>query len=85
MAQKTVFISYSQKDKERVSLFASLMTQNGFDVWMDVKKISLGESIVSAISNGLDNSDIYEFLYLYDITYKEYQEKFQIMVNEYNV
>lgn len=59
MAQKTVFISYSQKDKERVSLFASLMTQNGFDVWMDVKKISLGESIVSAISNGLDNSDIY--------------------------
>lgn len=59
MNRETVFISYSQKDKERVSLFASLMTQNGFDVWMDVKNISLGESIVSAIANGLNNIDIY--------------------------
>lgn len=59
MSNKTVFISYSQKDKERVSLFASIMTQNGFDIWMDVKSISFGESIISAISDGLNQADIY--------------------------
>lgn len=59
MDKKTVFISYSQKDKDRVSLFASLMAQNGFDIWMDVKNIPLGESIVSVIANGLNNIDIY--------------------------
>lgn len=59
VSHKTVFISYSQNDKERVSLFASIMAQHGFDIWMDVKKIHLGESIISAIADGLDNSDIY--------------------------
>ena len=59
MIKKTVFISYSQKDKERVSLFASLMAKNGFDIWMDVKNISLGESIISAIAEALNNVDIY--------------------------
>ena len=59
MIKQTVFISYSQKDKERVSLFASLMAKNGFDIWMDVKNISLGESIISAIAEGLNNADIY--------------------------
>ena len=58
MDKKTVFISYSQKDKDRVSLFASLMAQNGFDIWMDVKNIPLGESIVSVIANGLNNIDM---------------------------
>lgn len=57
--KKTVFISYSQNDKERVSLFASLMTKYGFDIWMDVKNISLGESIISAVADGLNNVDIY--------------------------
>lgn len=59
MGNQTVFISYSQKDKERVSLFASIMAQNGFDVWMDVKCISLGQSIISAIEDGLNSADIY--------------------------
>lgn len=59
MENQTVFISYSQKDKERVSLFASIMAQNGFDVWMDVKCISLGQSIISAIEDGLSAADIY--------------------------
>lgn len=55
----TVFISYSHKDKDRVLLFASIMQQNGFDIWMDVKNIHLGDSIVSVISDGLNNADIY--------------------------
>ena len=59
MNKQMVFISYSQKDKERVSLFASLMAKNGFDIWMDVKNISLGEYIISAIAEGLSNVDIY--------------------------
>lgn len=59
MGKDTVFISYSHKDKERVSLFASLMANNGFDIWMDVKNISLGESIVSAVAEALNNADIY--------------------------
>jgi len=57
--KKNVFISYSQKDKEKVSLFASLLANNNYDVWMDVKSISLGESIISAVAKGLDNADIY--------------------------
>lgn len=57
--KKMVFISYSQKDRDRVSLFASIMAKNGFDIWMDVKQIQLGESIVSAISDGLNDADIY--------------------------
>lgn len=59
MKKETVFISYSQKDIERVSLFASLMAKNGYDVWMDVKSISLGENIISAIAKALDKIDIY--------------------------
>lgn len=59
MKRKTVFISYSQKDKDRVSLFASLMAQNNFDIWMDVKNISLGESIISSIGKALDQIDLY--------------------------
>jgi len=58
--QKTkAFISYSNKDKEKVSVFASLLANNGFDVWMDVKSIKLGEHIIASISNGLDNTDLY--------------------------
>lgn len=57
--RNTVFISYSQKDRDRVSLFASIMAKNGFDIWMDVKQIQLGENIISAISDGLNVADIY--------------------------
>lgn len=35
------------------------MAQNGFDIWMDVKNIQLGENIVSAIVDGLNKIDIY--------------------------
>lgn len=59
MDKRTVFISYSQKDWERVSLFASLMAKNGFDIWMDVKRISLGESIISAVASALNQADVY--------------------------
>lgn len=59
MSKKTVFISYSQKDKDRVSLFASVMAKIGYDIWMDVKNISLGDHIISAIAEGLDSADIY--------------------------
>lgn len=59
MKNNTIFISYSQRDKERVSLFASLLTKNGFDIWMDVKNIAIGEGIVSAIANALNDVDIY--------------------------
>jgi len=59
MGKANVFMSYSQKDKDKVSLFASLLVQHNYDVWMDVKNISLGDSIISAIVNGLDKADIY--------------------------
>ena len=56
---KTVFISYSQKDRDRVTLFASIMAQNGFDIWMDTKSIPFGNTIISSIVDGLENADIY--------------------------
>lgn len=59
MNGREVFISYSQKDKDRVSLFASLLSKNGYNVWMDVKNIRLGDSIISEVVKGLDNAEIY--------------------------
>lgn len=57
--KKTVFISYCHQDKERVSLFASIIAKNNFDIWMDVKDIPLGESLISTISKALNSADIY--------------------------
>lgn len=59
MGKQKVFISYSQKDVERVSLFAGLIAKKGYDVWMDVKSIDLGEYIISKIADALSNADIY--------------------------
>lgn len=57
--RKTVFISYCHQDIERVSLFASIIAKNNFDIWMDTKDIPLGESIISTVSKALNDADIY--------------------------
>lgn len=62
MEKQKIFISYDHHDKDRVSLFAGLMAKKGYDVWMDVKKINLGDYIVSEIADAITNSDIYAFL-----------------------
>lgn len=73
--KNTVFISYSQKDKDRVSLFASIMASNGFEIWMDVKNIHLGERIVSAISEGLNQADIYMVFISYNSSQSTWVEE----------
>ena len=54
-----VFISYSRKDKEKVSIFASHLVQNNYDVWIDSKDIYPGDSIIFEIADGLSKADIY--------------------------
>lgn len=56
-----VFFSYSQKDKNIVKAVASGLQNEGIDVWIDEQEIKFGDSIVRAISKGLDSADFLAF------------------------
>ena len=56
-----VFFSYSQKDKNIVKAVASGLQNEGIDVWIDEQEIMFGDSIVKAISKGLDSADFLAF------------------------
>lgn len=57
--EKSVFISYSQKDKDHVIPIASYLARLGLRVWMDTKELSAGQNLVEEISYAINNSDIY--------------------------
>jgi len=61
MADKNakVFISYSHKDKEKVSLLASFLAREGLQTWLDVKELAGGQTIIEEISKAISESDIY--------------------------
>ena len=59
MTKKKLFISYSHEDANKVKKFALLLSLHGFDLWMDEKKVSSGDSYTTKILNGIHESDIY--------------------------
>lgn len=59
MNKKNAFISYSQNDREKVSLFANILLQNNYDVWMNINDINYGESILSSTVPEITKADIY--------------------------
>ena len=52
-----VFLSYSRDDKKIADRLGSDLSSHGIDIWIDDKNISLGESILSGIQEGLNSSD----------------------------
>ncbi len=54
-----VFISYSHKDKEKVSLLASYISRLGINTWVDVKEMIAGQVIIEEISKAIEQTDIY--------------------------
>ena len=51
------FISYSHRDKGWVRSLVENLVNEGVDVWLDEKEISVGESIADKIEEGLRSSD----------------------------
>jgi hypothetical protein len=58
----SVFISYSVKDKEQADYIAHYLIRNNVDVWYDKLTISVGDSIISKIEEGITKSDYLLFL-----------------------
>jgi len=54
-----VFISYTHKDREKVSLLASYLSRLGLKIWMDTKELVGGQVIVQEISKAISESDLY--------------------------
>lgn len=54
---KTVFISYSSKDKEFAEKLASDLKNMGIGVWFDKWEIKIGDSIVEKINQGIKTND----------------------------
>lgn len=51
-----LFISYSHKDSAFVSKLSAELKIMGMNVWLDEKAINVGDSVVSEIRKGIDNS-----------------------------
>ncbi len=56
-SKPTVFISYSSQDKEFAAHLARSLRRSGFDVWYDEWEISIGDSIVDKVFDGIKDSD----------------------------
>jgi hypothetical protein len=52
-----VFISYSSSDKKKVFKLANHLRDLGCDPWLDEWRIDPGQNIVSAIQNGIKNTE----------------------------
>jgi len=57
--QKVVFISHSSYDKPIIRKLASDLKAEGVDVWLDERKILIGDSISEKIGQGLAESDYF--------------------------
>ena len=51
-----LFISYSHRDANFVRKLASELETMGMKIWRDEKSINVGDSVVTEIHNGIDNS-----------------------------
>jgi predicted nucleotide-binding protein len=57
-----VFISYSHEDLPYAAQIRDALYRSDFDVWMDKILIEMGQSISSAIMEGLNQSSYYVLL-----------------------
>jgi len=53
---RRVFISHSSKDKRAVREIAADLEHCGIDVWFDEWELAVGDSLIEAISRGIDRS-----------------------------
>jgi hypothetical protein len=60
--RKKVFISYSSKDRSSASAVKEALKNENLDVWMDNDSVNPGDSISSAIMEGLTESDYFVLL-----------------------
>lgn len=52
----TVFISHRGEDTDAAERLASALRRRGHEVWLDVWNVSIGDSIVECINEGLSTS-----------------------------
>ena len=52
-----IFLSYSSKDRDRLLPIVKALRAEGVELWFDLDKIELGDSLVQKISEGLAKSD----------------------------
>jgi hypothetical protein len=58
-SEVVVFLSHSSKDKPFIRQLASDLKKNGVGVWLDEQNISVGDSIVERVGQGLAESDYF--------------------------
>jgi hypothetical protein len=51
-----VFISYSSRDTKFAKWLATRLKAEGLDVWIDVQRIAVGDSIVHRLNEGLGSA-----------------------------
>ena len=55
---QTIFISYASPDRDRVTPYANRLEKSGFDVWIDHKRLKLGQNWEYEIGRALDRAAI---------------------------
>lgn len=58
-----VFISHNSRDKADARLLATLLAQQGVNVWFDEWNIRPGESLTGGIEEGLGNAEVFVLLW----------------------
>ena len=61
VAKYDVFISYSRKDKNKVSRVVKLLRERGYSVWIDTDGIESGEEFQRVIVEAIENSKLVIF------------------------
>lgn len=56
--KKKIFISYSHADKEIVHNIVDKIEERGLNVWIDKKKIDVGDRILDAVNQGMQECDL---------------------------
>lgn len=56
---RKVFISYSHQDHVCAQGIARFLIRQGYDVWIDVDKLTAGQNWASNIEDALKNSDVF--------------------------
>lgn len=76
-----VFLSYSQSHRDIVQSFANGLRKEGIEVWFDQDRLSLGASIITEISRGLDSADFLAFFISKDSTQSKWAlEELNVMM-----
>lgn len=57
MGEGFVFLSHSSADKDFVEEFAERLVAEGFKVWLDVRDLHHGDSLIQAISRAVSSTD----------------------------